>query len=282
MSGYLLRRLLALVPTLFIASIIVFGVVRLVPGNVLDLMLSENDFSSSGHETRDQLEEALGLDEPIYVQYLVWVRDIVFYGDLGDSLWRNTPVLGEIAARLPVTLELGLLSMLVALLIAVPIGVGAAIYLEEYAPDNRFTRFLEVNIRNLAGVPSIIYGILGLYVFVRVFEFGPTILPAGLTLSLLILPVIIITGQEALRSVPDSLRQGAYGIGATKWQTVSRIVVPNAVSGIFTGVILSLARAIGETAPLLLIGAAAFVPFLPEGVFSTYTVIPVQIYSWVS
>lgn len=127
MSGYILRRLMALLPTLLVASIIVFGVVRLVPGNVLDLMLSENDFSSSGHETRAQLEEALGLDEPIYVQYLVWMKNIVLHGDLGDSLWRNTSVLGEIGDRLPITLELGLLSLFFALLIAVPVGIYSAV-----------------------------------------------------------------------------------------------------------------------------------------------------------
>jgi len=172
--------------------------------------------------------------------------------------------------------------VLLVILLAVPVGVGASIYLEEYAPNNRFTRFLEVNIRNLAGVPSIIYGILGLYVFVRLMNFGPSILPAALTLSLLILPVIINTGREAIRAVPSSLRQASYGLGATKWQTVSQVVLPNSIPGIVTGVILSIARAIGETAPLLLIGAAAFVPYLPDGVLSPYTVIPVQIYSWVA
>jgi phosphate transport system permease protein len=165
-------------------------------------------------------------------------------------------------------------------LISVPIGVGAAIYLEEYAPKNWFTGVLEVNIRNLAGVPSIVYGILGLYAFVRIMQLGPTILAAALTLSLLILPVVVIASREAIRAVPDSLRQASYGLGATKWQTVSQIILPNAISGIVTGVILSVARAIGETAPLLLVGGAGFITTLPNGPLSQYAVMPTQIFSW--
>lgn len=165
-------------------------------------------------------------------------------------------------------------------LISVPIGVGAAIYLEEYAPKNWFTGVLEVNLRNLAGVPSIVYGILGLYAFVRIAQLGPTILAAALTLSLLILPVVVIASREAIRAVPDSLRQASYGLGATRWQTVSQIILPNAVSGIVTGVILSVARAIGETAPLLLVGGAGFITTFPNGPLSQYAVMPTQIYSW--
>jgi phosphate transport system permease protein len=167
-------------------------------------------------------------------------------------------------------------------LISVPIGVGAAIYLEEYAPKNWFTGFLEVNLRNLAGVPSIVYGILGLYAFVRIMNLGPTILAAALTLSLLILPVVVIASREAIRGVPDSLRQASYGLGATKWQTVSQIILPNAVSGIVTGVILSVARAIGETAPLLLVGGAGFITTFPSSPLSQYAVMPTQIYSWLN
>lgn len=210
----------------------------------------------------------------------------------GQSLylnpWFDWAVFSKNASRSPVMA--GLRSALVGslwvialvMLIALPLGVGTAMYLEEYAPDNRFTRFLELNIRNLAGVPSIVYGILGLYVFVRLAHLGPTILAAGLTLALLVLPVVVIAAREAIRAVPSSLRQASYGLGATKWQTVSKIVLPNAIPGITTGMILSVARAIGETAPLLLIGAAAFVPFLPNGPLSPYTVIPVQIYTWIS
>jgi phosphate transport system permease protein len=137
-------------------------------------------------------------------------------------------------------------------------------------------------LRNLAGVPSIVYGILGLYAFVRIMNLGPTILAAALTLSLLILPVVVIASREAIRGVPDSLRQASYGLGATKWQTVSQIILPNAVSGIVTGVILSVARAIGETAPLLLVGGAGFITTFPSSPLSQYAVMPTQIYSWLN
>ena len=167
------------------------------------------------------------------------------------------------------------------ILISVPIGVGTALYLEEYAPKNRFADFLEVNLRNLAGVPSIVYGILGLYAFVRLMQFGPTILAAALTLSLLILPVIVIAAREAIRGVPSSLRQASYGLGATKWQTISRVILPNSIAGIVTGVILAVARAIGETAPLLLVGGAGFITQMPNGPLSSYSVMPTQIYSWI-
>ncbi len=182
-----------------------------------------------------------------------------------------------------VTAILGSLWVVVlVVLISVPIGVGAAVYLEEYAPKNWFTGLLEVNLRNLAGVPSIVYGILGLYAFVRIANLGPTILAASLTLSLLILPVVVIAAREAIRSVPDSLRQASYGLGATKWQAVSQIILPNAVSGIVTGVILSVARAIGETAPLLLVGGAGFITTFPNSPLSQYAVMPTQIYSWLN
>jgi phosphate transport system permease protein len=204
------------------------------------------------------------------------------------NAWLDGAFLRKNASRTPVMA--GLLNALVGTLwviglvivIALPIGLGTAIYLEEYAPDNRLTRLIEVNIRNLAGVPSIVYGILGLYAFVRLMRLGPTVLAAALTLALLILPVVVIASREAIRAVPSTLRQASYGLGATKWQTVSRVVLPNAVGGIVTGVILSVARAIGETAPLLLVGAAAFIPRAPDGPLSTYTVIPIQIYSWVA
>ncbi|MEZ4608518.1 MAG: phosphate ABC transporter permease PstA [Deinococcales bacterium] len=167
------------------------------------------------------------------------------------------------------------------IIISLPIGVGTAIYLEEYAAKNWFSQFIEVNLRNLAGVPSIVYGILGLYAFVRFLSFGPSILSAALTLSLLILPVIVIASREAIRSVPDSLRQASYGLGATKWQTVASVVLPNAVTGIVTGVILAVARALGETAPLLLVGGAGFVSQMPKNPLSSYSVLPTQIYSWI-
>lgn len=190
----------------------------------------------------------------------------------------RTPIMAGLSSALIGTLwVIGLV-----IVIALPIGVGTAIYLEEYAGDGWLTRLIEVNIRNLAGVPSIVYGILGLYAFVRLANLGPTVISAALTLALLILPVVIIAAREAVKAVPSTLRQASYGLGATKWQTVSRVVLPNAVTGIVTGVILAVARAIGETAPLLLVGAAAFIPRVPDGPFATYTVIPIQIYSWVA
>ena len=165
-------------------------------------------------------------------------------------------------------------------LIAFPIGVGAAVYLEEYAPNNRWTRLLKLNIANLAGVPSVVYGLLGLGVFVSLFSLGRTVISGALTLSLLILPVVIIASQEAIRAVPSSLRQAAFAVGATKWQVARDHVLPAAMPGILTGIILSVSRAIGETAPLLVVGAAAYVTFNPTGLTSKYTVIPMQIYEW--
>ena len=165
-------------------------------------------------------------------------------------------------------------------LISFPLGVGAAIYLEEYSPNNWFTRTLQMNISNLAAVPSVVYGILGLAVFVRFMALGQSVLAGALTLSLLILPVTIISAQEAIRAVPSSLRQASYGIGATKWQTIRHQVLPVALPGILTGTILSLSRAIGETAPLLLVGAVTFIAFDPEGPLDQFTVLPIQIFNW--
>ncbi|MGH7504553.1 MAG: phosphate ABC transporter permease PstA [Longimicrobiales bacterium] len=167
-------------------------------------------------------------------------------------------------------------------LISFPLGVGTAIWLEEYAPDNRFTRVIETNIANLAGVPSVVYGILGLALFVRAFALGRSILAAALTLALLILPVIIIASQEAIKAVPGSIRLGAYALGATRWETIRHQVFPLALPGILTGTILALSRAIGEAAPVILVGALGFVAFVPEGPLDPFTVIPFQIYNWVS
>ena len=166
-------------------------------------------------------------------------------------------------------------------LFAFPVSVAAAIYLEEYAPKAWVTRAIQTNIANLAGVPSIVYGILGLTLFVRALNFDRSILSGALTLSLLILPVIIIASQEAIRAVPDSLRQAAYGLGATRWQTVRTQVLPMAMPGILTGTILALSRAVGETAPLILVGAVSFIAFTPEGPMDSFTVLPLQIFEWV-
>ena len=164
--------------------------------------------------------------------------------------------------------------------LAFPIGVAAAVYLTEYASDGWVNRLLQTNISNLAGVPSIIYGILGLAVFVRLMGFGSSILSAGLTLTLLILPVVIIASIEAIKAVPGAQREGAYALGATRWQMVRGSVLPAAAPGIMTGIILAMARAIGEAAPLILIGAFAFVTFLPNPLSGGYTVLPIQIFDW--
>ena len=166
--------------------------------------------------------------------------------------------------------------------IAFPVGVGTAIWLEEYAPNNRFTRLVQTNIANLAGVPSIVYGILGLAVFVRATGMGRSVLAGAFTLALLILPVIIIASQEAIKAVPNSIRLGAYALGATRWETIRFHVMPIAMPGVLTGTILALSRAIGEAAPLILVGALAFVPFVPDNPLDEFTVIPIQIFNWVS
>ena len=189
-------------------------------------------------------------------------------------------------------------TMLFTILLAFPIGVGAAIYLEEYASDNWFNRFVRININNLAGVPSIVYGILGLALFVRALEpvtsgsvfgvvdpttaNGRTVLSAGFTLGLLVLPIIIINAQEAIRSVPRSLRNASYGVGGTKWQTVWAHVLPYAMPGILTGTILAISRAVGETAPLVVVGASTAISFDPSSPFSKFTTLPIQIYQWTS
>lgn len=172
--------------------------------------------------------------------------------------------------------------MVLTVLLAVPIGVAAAIYLEEYGADNRASRLIEINISNLAGVPSIIYGLLGLGLFVRTLGFGRSVLSGASTLALLALPVVILSTREALRAVPKSLREGSYALGATKWQTVWNQVLPGALPGILTGLMLALSRTIGETAPLITIGALTYVPFAPDSLWSPFTVLPIQIYNWVS
>ncbi len=166
--------------------------------------------------------------------------------------------------------------------ISIPLGVGAAIYLEEYAANNRLTRFIKLNIANLAGVPSIVYGILGLAIFVRTLALGRSVIAGALTLSLLILPVIVIASREALTAVPNSIRMAAFALGASRWQTIRAHILPAALPGILTGVILAISRAIGEAAPLLMIGALTYVAFVPEGLTDSFTALPMQIYDWVS
>lgn len=167
-------------------------------------------------------------------------------------------------------------------LFSFPVGVGAAIYLEEYAPQNWLTSFIRLNIANLAGVPSILYGVLGLGLFVQALALGRSILAGALVMTLLILPVIIIASQEAVRSVPKAHREGAYALGATKWQVTRGVVLPQAFPGILTGTILALSRAIGEAAPMIAIAALVFVRFVPTGPLDRFTVMPIQIYNWVN
>ena len=167
-------------------------------------------------------------------------------------------------------------------IIALPLGVGAAIYLEEYGTDSWLAQIIEVNIANLAGVPSIIYGLLGLELFVRTSGMGRSVIAGACTMALLILPIIIIASREALRTVPFSLREGALALGASRWQTIWQVVLPMAFPGILTGSILAMSRAIGETAPLIMMGALTYIAFLPTGLDSPFTVLPIQIFNWVS
>jgi phosphate transport system permease protein len=177
----------------------------------------------------------------------------------------------------------GMLSVLIiTILIAFPIGIGAGIYLEEFIDKrNRYSRLLEINIINLAGVPSIIYGMLGLEIFVRLCSFGNSVISGALTLSLLVLPIVIVATREAIKSVPNSLREASLAMGASKWQTIKNVIIPSAYGGILTGMILSVSRTIGETAPLIVIGTLIYVPFLPENLMDQYTVLPIQIFNWI-
>jgi phosphate transport system permease protein len=160
------------------------------------------------------------------------------------------------------------------------LGVGSAIYLEEYAKKGKINDFIRMNISNLAGVPSVVFGLLGLTIFVRALALGNSILAAGFTMSLLIMPVIIVSSQEAIRAVPKDLREASYGMGATKWQTIAKVVLPSAIPGIITGAILALSRAIGETAPLVVIGIPVIIQFVPENLLSQFTAMPMQIFDW--
>lgn len=215
---------------------------------------------------------------------LVWLLVGTFVDGipaLNDKLFTSPPssVPEEAGAR-PAILATLYIAALV-LLLSVPIGVGTAIYLEEYANKERwYNRLLEVNIQNLAAVPAIVYGILGLAFIVRGIGVGRVLLAGALILTLVVLPTVIISSREALRAVPDSIRQGGYALGATKWQVISRQVLPASVPGIATGSILALSRAVGETAPLLLIGALTYVAFDPT-ILGPFTALPVQIYTWV-
>ena len=201
-------------------------------------------------------------------------------------VWLNSNFLNSFPSRFPHKAgiksalygSLWLISM--TALISAPLSVATAFYLEEYAPKKKFIRWIQINISNLAGMPSIVYGLLGLTIFVRFFNLDRSLWSGALTLSLLILPVIIISSQEAIRAVPDSIRYAAYSMGARRWQVIFGQILPAAIPGIMTGLILALSRAIGESAPLIMIGALSYVAFVPEGPSDPFTVLPIQIFSW--
>ena len=260
---------------------------------------SEVEKSVAANKTRDKLFVVFGL----LATFVGMLTLAALLADLAiDGLARLKPhFFTSYPSRFPG--QAGILSswvgtilvMIVTAATAIPIGVAAGIYLEEYAPKNWFTALIEINIANLAGVPSIVYGLMALGLFVYQFGFGQSILSAGLTLALLILPIVIVATRESIRAVPASMREAAYALGATKWQTTSDHVLPYSMGGILTGVIIGLSRAIGETAPLITIGALTFIAFLPDSpikaefpfisfdwIWSPYSVMPIQMFNWVS
>jgi phosphate transport system permease protein len=299
---------------------------ELLPGKTLPEGVGSKKFSQvtvddlvallSDNLTQQQLYNAIleGVVRPEYVASWnlipslfnragieTWAKENHPKGELRFHSWINWDFISSELASTPATAGLrtalvgSLFIIVLTILIALPLGVGAALYLEEYATHNRIETLIETNIRNLAGVPSIIYGMLGLAVFVRALEpltsgaifgvtdsNGRTIIAAAFTMALLILPVVIINAQEAIRAVPYSIREASYGVGATKWQTIWRQVLPAAFPGILTGLILSVSRAVGETAPLIVVGGLTFVTIDPNSIFSKFTVVPIQVYSWIS
>jgi phosphate transport system permease protein len=265
------------------------NVYELVVERVVEAKITKSWSLLSSILQRAEIESEVAAVPKAELQFRSWLT-----GDFVVSAQSSQPEFAGVRTAILGSLWV----ILVTILFSLPIGVGAAIYLEEYAENNRFNRLIETNINNLAGVPSIIYGMLGLVIFVRALEAltsgsifgvgdpttanGRTILSAGLTLGLLILPLLIINAREAIRAVPASLRQASYGLGATKWQTVWSHVLPGALPGILTGTILAISRAIGETAPLVVIGASTFIMVDPNGPFAKFTTLPIQIYQWTS
>lgn len=252
------------------------------------------------HKLNDYIFGAVGLSfiMLILLTLLILFVDLIIDGYPKLMTWdffTSFPSRRAANAGLLTALVGSALVMLITFFSAVPMGVAAAIYLEEYAPKNWLSEIIEVNVTNLAAVPSIIYGLLALGLFVYIFDFGTSILTAGLTLGLLILPVVIVSTREAIRAIPIAIREAAYAVGATKWQVVSQHVVRYATGGILTGVIIGMARAIGETAPVITIGALTFIAFLPpspvttsppflnfDWLWSGFTVLPIQMFSWLS
>ncbi|VAX31165.1 Phosphate transport system permease protein PstA (TC 3.A.1.7.1) [hydrothermal vent metagenome] len=217
----------------------------------------------------------------------IFILGVLLFHILSEGLaWLNVEFLTRFPSRFPA--KAGLKSALfgslwliaMTALIAVPMGIATAFYLEEYASGNKLIRFFQINIANLAGMPSIVYGLLGLTIFVRYFGLDRSLWSGSLTLSLLILPVIIIAAKEAIRAVPDTVRLGAYALGARRWQVILGQLLPASLPGIMTGVILALSRAIGESAPLIMVGAFSYIAFIPEGPSDPFTALPIQIFNW--
>ena len=250
-------------------------------------MAARRTRSLAGRKLRAGSFYAVSLAAALLGVVVLFVLLVTLIVDGGGSLFRDFPGFLTSApsrfadqAGIKVALLGTIWMMAFTALFSFPISVGAAIYLEEYAPRHWLTRLIQINIANLAGVPSIVYGILGLAIFVRALALDRSILSAALTMSLLIMPIIIITSQEALRTVPLSLRQASYALGATRWQTIWHVVLPQAFPGILTGTILALSRAIGETAPLIMVGALTFIAFTPASPIDPFAALPIQIFNW--
>lgn len=238
------------------------------------------------NKTADRLFQTIGIGATFFGLFVLLILVVdVFRDGFGRLSW---DFLTSYPSRKPE--QAGILSawvgtvwiMVTTGLLAIPLGIASGIYLEEYAPKGRLTDIIEINIANLAGVPSVIYGILGLGIFVRFFDLDRSVLAGGMTLALLILPVIILATREAIRAVPSSIREASYALGATKWQTVRQQILPASIGNILTGIILAMSRAIGETAPLITLGALTYIPFLPTSLKDPFTVLPIQIFNWVS
>ncbi len=242
--------------------------------------------NSQYNRLKDQAFQVLGISATFFGLILLAIFvSIILYMGFGRLSWDFlTSLPSRFADQSGIyTAWVGTLWILVlTTLISFPIGVGAGLYLEEYTKESKWATFLEINISNLAGVPSVIYGLLGLEVFVRIMKMGSSVLAGSLTLSLLILPIIIVSTREAISAVPSSQKEASMALGATKWQTIWNQTLPAAMGGILTGTILAISRAVGETAPLIVIGALAYVPFVPQGPMDEFTVLPIQIFNWVS
>lgn len=235
---------------------------------------------------KDQAFRYLGWFSTFFglVMLVIFIGSI-FIDGIGRISWEfltNYPSRNPARAGILSALAGTLWIIVITALAAIPVGIGAAIYLEEFSKKTRLGKIIELNINNLAGVPSVIYGLLGLEIFGRIFGMGGSILAGSFTLALLILPIIIVATRESIKAVPVSLREASYALGASKWQTVKMSVLPSASSGIITGIIIALSRAIGEAAPLIVVGALAYVPFVPTSPTSEFTVLPIQIFNWVS